>query len=61
MWNIYKYTITGLKRSHSEISVINKIEQEDLLLPQGYDFKINKVSLLCNFLYLYRTEEDIDI
>jgi choline-phosphate cytidylyltransferase len=50
-------TVNGLKRSHSEISVINKIEQEDLLLPQGYDFKINKppvdrpVRIYCDGIY----------
>lgn len=36
----------NLKRSHSEISVINQVEDDDLntcQLPQGFDFKINQV------------------
>lgn len=39
----------NLKRSHSEISVINHVEEDDDLntcqLPQGFDFKINQVPL----------------
>ncbi|OAD07907.1 hypothetical protein MUCCIDRAFT_175519, partial [Mucor lusitanicus CBS 277.49] len=50
----------NLKRSHSEISVINQVEDDDLntcQLPQGFDFKINQpptdrpVRIYCDGIY----------